>query len=298
MRRALFAVVLAAGGCTPNSSPPIDSYAPPVHGASVTIKGATVAVEYLRADNERRWPAYRKESLADGHGTLTGWPHDRFLYLTSYFTYAAFDVAFLAADGAIVEVAKLAADSDEGVTSSKEVRWVLLLPAGWLGKKGVGAGDAVEFSKEIREAQPAAMAELSIGDVKVRAELSPKDWERTWGLMHRRRMSADDGMLFMYAGEKERKFWMGHCHFALDIAYFDAKRRLLNVVSIDPYPDPNVDPGLDVPGSRAPSAGPAQYALEMHKGWFRRKGLVDAAGKPVRALTLDAPAAVLKIEAE
>jgi uncharacterized membrane protein (UPF0127 family) len=82
---------------------------------------------------------------------------------------------------------------------------------------------------------------------------------------------------------------MRNCHYALDIAYFGEDRRLINVVSIDPYPDPAVDPGESAPGGRAPSEEPAQFVLEMHKGWFHKRGLTNDAGKPVREIVLEVP---------
>jgi uncharacterized membrane protein (UPF0127 family) len=294
MRNALLAISLVACGCPQNSSRPPESTPPPapVRGASVTLKGATVPVEYLRSDQDRRWPVHSWDvSLPEGGGRLTGWPRNRILYLSSLKTI--YDVAFLAADGTIVETAQVT--RDDGITSTKEARWALVLPSGWLAKHGARAGDAVAFSKEIQEAPPRPMPELSIGGAKVQVELSYKDWERSWGLSHRRAMSPDDGMLFIYRSENDRRFWMGDCHFGLDIAFFDAKRRLLNVVSIDPYPDPKVDPGVDAPGGRAPSAGPAQFVLEVQKGWFRRHALVGADGKPVRELTLEAPESVVRL---
>jgi hypothetical protein len=302
--RTLALAALVAAGCTPDkpsNGPPPPTVPPTPVAATVTLKGKTITVEYLRADPDRRYPAVRKDKLEDGHGRLCGWAHDRILHFFSYQTGANYDAAFLSADGRIVELAKLVDERQGdleyivGITSTKEARWALCLPEGWLAKNGAAVGDRVEFSKEILDAPPAATAELRIGGAVVRAECNPHDWERQRGLMHRRSMSADDGMLFIYPYERERKFWMGKCHFGLDIAYFDAKRNLLNVVSIDPYPDPYVDPGVDAPGGRAPSDGPALFALEVHKGWFRKKGLVDASGKPVRALTLEMPASVLKL---
>jgi uncharacterized membrane protein (UPF0127 family) len=108
--------------------------------------------------------------------------------------------------------------------------------------------------------------------------------------MHRRRMSGHDGMLFVYAYASSHSFWMGNCHYPLDIAFFDADGKFLNVCAAKTYPDPKVDDG-----GRAPSAGDAKFVLEVNLGWFKANGLVDAEGKAIKEIALTLPDDVKKL---
>jgi uncharacterized membrane protein (UPF0127 family) len=140
------------------------------------------------------------------------------------------------------------------------------------------------FSPEILVAPPDPLPEIRLGDLSVRVEVSYRDNERMRGLMHRSSMSLGEGMLFIYRVPARKSFWMLNCHFALDVAHFSPERKLLNVVSIDPYPDPAFDTG-----DRAAGEGEAQFVLEVPKGWFHKRGLVDLEGRPIRELTLELP---------
>ena len=137
---------------------------------------------------------------------------------------------------------------------------------------------------------PAAIQSVNVGGVPVRAEISHRVWQRSQGLMERTALAEEEGMLFVYPREDFRSFWMMNTLIGLDIAFFDGAGRFLNVVSMDPYPDPTVDSG-----GRARSDGQARFVLEVRKGWFRRKGLVDDAGRPTRDPWLDLPEAVRRL---
>ncbi len=255
--------------------------------ATVTVKDKELTVEWHRADPGRRYPAVEHAPLGDQRGVLVGWPYDRIQHYSSQGSGGGFEVLFLASDGRIVERQHLKANSDEGVTSKVEARYALLVAEGWLARMNVSESDRVAFSGGITGNAPEAMPEIKVGGVPLRVEVAASGPEQTRGLMHRRAMSAEDGMVFLYPSEKERAFWMGNCHYPIDIAYFDAAGKFINVVPMEPYPDPKVDTG-----KRAPSERPAQYIVETHKGWFKAKGLVDAEGKATRDFVLEMPASV------
>ncbi len=282
MKRAFFLALLLAAGC--NGGP-----RPGIRGgpATVALLGRTLQVDCLSRDPDRRHPLRFRERLAEDGAVLCGWARDRILHFWNDGD-AAVDVAILAADGTIVETHALAAGDEEGMTSKAPARWGLFVREGWLARNRAHIGERVKFGADV--APPEPMPAIKVGGVTIEVEVSQKNWMRMRGLMHRRTMSPDDGMLFAYPYAMSRSFWMGHCHYALDIAYFDKTRKLLNVVTINPYADPKIDTG-----ERAPSDGEAQFVLEMHKGWFLHRGLTDTAGKPARDVLLDVPAALASL---
>lgn len=94
-------------------------------------------------------------------------------------------------------------------------------------------------------------------------EIADAPQERSRGLMFREYMPVDAGMLFIFPEERERSFWMRNTLITLDIIYFDADGRY---VSAAERAVPLDETGL-------PSAGPAQYVLEINGGLAELVGI-------------------------
>jgi uncharacterized membrane protein (UPF0127 family) len=90
----------------------------------------------------------------------------------------------------------------------------------------------------------------------VLVELAETSAERKTGLMHRQFLPQDQGMLFIYPQEKHLSFWMKNTLIPLDIMYFSTSGEWVNTAE-DTTP-------LSLDGH--PSAGPAQFVLEMVAG--------------------------------
>ena len=183
-------------------------------------------------------------------------------------------------------MARHEAFSELGVTSKIEARHALLLAS-----QVPSVGDTVLFSDAIAARKPDPMPAIKVGGHVVHVETSHTLDQRQRGLMHRPRLSKDDGMLFLYPHEDERSFWMKNTLIALDIAYFDARGNLVNVWRMKPAADPARDGG----DLKAPSAAPARFVLEVNYGWFDARGLIDAEGKPTRPVLLEAPDSVRRL---
>lgn len=84
------------------------------------------------------------------------------------------------------------------------------------------------------------------------------------GLMHVARIPPDHGMLFVFADDAPRAFWMKNTLLPLSVAFLDRHGLILNIEDMEPRDD----------APRYRSAGPARYALEMERGWFRRNGVL------------------------
>lgn len=61
-----------------------------------------------------------------------------------------------------------------------------------------------------------------------RVEIADSLEEQSRGLMFRRELPRDQGMLFVYAQAQRQAFWMRNCEIALDILYFDGEGRFIN----------------------------------------------------------------------
>lgn len=87
--------------------------------------------------------------------------------------------------------------------------------------------------------------------------------ERNKGLMFRRKMLPERGMLFLFEFPEPQSFWMRNTYIPLDIIYIDDQ---LTVVSIQK----NCRILNDTP---LPSGKPAQYVLEINGGLSDKLGI-------------------------
>ena len=90
----------------------------------------------------------------------------------------------------------------------------------------------------------------------VKVEVARSSEELMRGLMFRRELAPDGGMLFMFAGEDIRRFWMRNTYIPLDMVFLDSRRVVVGI-------EENAVP-LDET-SRGPDA-PAQYVVEVRGG--------------------------------
>lgn len=91
----------------------------------------------------------------------------------------------------------------------------------------------------------------------VRAELADEPSERSLGLMYRKALGTDAGMLFVYPESQERGFWMENTQIPLTIAYITEDGRIATVKDMTPFNRTSVSSDV-----------PVLYALEMIQGWF------------------------------
>ena len=108
---------------------------------------------------------------------------------------------------------------------------------------------------------------LSVGGKALRAQIVITQDEQQRGLMGRRDLGPDDGMLFVYPMPQQMSFWMRNTPTPLDIGFFTADGTLGEVHAMYPFDETPVR-----------SAG-ADYtlALEMNQGWFAKQGLKPGA---------------------
>lgn len=263
LRPALAALVALLLSCDGATRPP----GPAGATAEVRLKGRAIEVTLITAEKDRRGVATSLKPLEGARGYLVAWPRPRFAKLESEEARGSFDAAFLDAAGRVVDVQPLPRGREEGGVPEREAVYALLTAMGTL---GVAVGDTVELSEAVKAASPKELPALTIGGQTARVELALTETERQHGLMHRPRMSAGDGMLFVYEGERQLGFWMKNTMIPLDIAFFRRDGTLVNVVETQMYADPRRPP----PGhNTADSDGPAQLVLEMNLGWFRRNGI-------------------------
>lgn len=99
-----------------------------------------------------------------------------------------------------------------------------------------------------------------VGGHPVTLEIADEPHERQRGLMHRRELAADHGMLFVFPDSDFRKFWMRNTLIPLDIAYVKPDGVIGNIVRMQPHEEH----GNYWSRHRVP------YAIELNAGWFEQ----------------------------
>lgn len=106
------------------------------------------------------------------------------------------------------------------------------------------------------------LMELKIGKHVLTAEVAASDPDRMQGLMHRRMLPENRGMLFVFPNVAQHGMWMMNTYVPLSVAFIDESGVIVNIEDMQPHTrDPHN------------AKKPVRYALEMNLGWFRKRGI-------------------------
>jgi uncharacterized membrane protein (UPF0127 family) len=104
--------------------------------------------------------------------------------------------------------------------------------------------------------------ELTAGEHQLTVYVARSEQERAMGLMHRRELPEDEGMLFMCDSRKVLAFWMKDTPLPLSIAFLREDGTVLKVADLEPH---------DLEGES--SEHPVRFVLEVNQGWFEERDL-------------------------
>jgi uncharacterized membrane protein (UPF0127 family) len=103
---------------------------------------------------------------------------------------------------------------------------------------------------------------ISAGMYNIRAEVADSPISRQIGLMHRKSMPTNDGMIFVFEAPSVQCFWMRNTLLPLSIAFIDDDGSIVNIADMQP---------MDETSHCSKKA--VRFALEMNQGWFARRGV-------------------------
>ena len=97
----------------------------------------------------------------------------------------------------------------------------------------------------------------------VSVEVVRTDADRARGLMDRRELAPDAGMLFLFDETAEHPFWMKNTLLPLDMLFLSEDGRVNGIVE------------RAVPGDLSPrsAGGPSRFVLEVNGGWAAAHGV-------------------------
>ena len=104
---------------------------------------------------------------------------------------------------------------------------------------------------------------IFIQDKPFLAEIADTPEKQSKGLMFRHKIKDDYGMLFIFAEEDYRSFWMKNTLIALDIIYLNQEQQIVDMFLAVP-------PCCGDPCPSYTSKFPAQYVLEINGGLAKK----------------------------
>ncbi len=103
---------------------------------------------------------------------------------------------------------------------------------------------------------------LNAGMHQITAQVALTPQQRQIGLMHRKDMPQQEGMLFVFEESSQQCFWMKNTLLPLTAAFVTDDGTIVNLADMKPQ---TTDSHC--------STKPVRYVLEMNQGWFAKKGI-------------------------
>lgn len=112
-------------------------------------------------------------------------------------------------------------------------------------------------------AKEKSLYEISINEIKLKVEIADTPESRQKGLMFRKSLPEEQGMLFIFEKEQKMSFWMKNTEIPLSIAYISKSGIIKEIFDMKPLSEKAIK-----------SSHTVLYALEVNQNYFNKKGIV------------------------
>jgi len=139
-------LILAAAATLSAQADPLITY-------PLRIKKHEVRAEIANTEQDRLRGLMFRDKLAENSGMIFLYPRPEASAMWMKNTRIALSVAFIDANGRILNIAEMEPYSEEAHASSGAAAYALEMNRGWFRKQGIKAGDLVEGLKDLPPAQ-------------------------------------------------------------------------------------------------------------------------------------------------
>ena len=101
---------------------------------------------------------------------------------------------------------------------------------------------------------------------RITVEIADTDKKREKGLMFRKSLDYNEGMLFIFEEEDFHTFWMKNTYIYLDLIWLDGSKKIVYYVE-------NADPCKGEPCEHYTPLQKAKYVLELNGGFIKKEKL-------------------------
>ena len=105
--------------------------------------------------------------------------------------------------------------------------------------------------------------EIPVGSKILKAEIAITAPEKAQGLMFRKSLGTDNGMIFVLANPQQASFWMKNTEIPLDIAFIDKTGTITEIKKLYPF---NLN---SVKSTRSD----IHFCIETNAGWFSKNNI-------------------------
>ncbi len=105
---------------------------------------------------------------------------------------------------------------------------------------------------------------LSSTKAKIDIEIAENDFDRQLGLMFRKNMQENQGMLFIFPAEEMQSFWMRNTNISLDMIFINAEQKIVTI-----HKDTKI-----LSDQSYPSTAPSKFVLEVNAGFTDRHNIL------------------------
>ena len=101
--------------------------------------------------------------------------------------------------------------------------------------------------------------DIQVNNVTLHVEVASTHEKRLLGLMHRKKLPKNKGILFIYPSERIIKLWMKNTVIPLSVAFLNKNKKIINIEKMEPNQTKVIYKSKDL----------ALYAVEVNQGWFK-----------------------------
>lgn len=120
----------------------------------------------------------------------------------------------------------------------------------------------IYFLLTFYSSQQRVKGQVIINNKQFEVEFAIHKDEKANGLSNKEFLAEDEGMLFIYHGQKP-SFWMKNMKFPLDIIWIDRRKKIIEITS-------DVRPDGDRPAAIISPTAPIGYVLEINGGLAKK----------------------------
>lgn len=113
-----------------------------------------------------------------------------------------------------------------------------------------------------QQVQKFKVVPLTAGMHVIHAEVAATEAQRQQGLMFRKAMGQNEGMVFLFGAPAGVCMWMKNTLIPLSVAFLDDDGKIVNIEDMQPNTSDSHCARKTV-----------RYALEMNLGWFKQKNI-------------------------
>jgi len=129
--------------CLSLCAPAVWSQAQRLPVVKLNIGSHTLSAEVAATAESRRYGLMHRQQLPDNHGMLFVFDHDDTYCFWMRNTPLPLSIAFIAHDGAIINLADMAPNTTDSHCALEPVRYALEMEQGWFAQHGIGSGDYI-----------------------------------------------------------------------------------------------------------------------------------------------------------